>query len=123
MAGAEADAFIADYQAEFPEPKPRPVTRRETDPRVKVARPAEVILKPAQQPERNITAADSGEAEICGPGASSDAGPAVEAAREDEREALVNDPPEPETPDPTSSMIEEEETLPDPEEDWDGPEF
>jgi len=120
VAGVEADAFVADYQAEFPEPEPRPVTRPKSDPRVKVARLTEVILKPAQQPERNITAADSGEAEICGPGASSDAGPAVEAAREDEKEALVNDPPQLEAPDPASSPTVEEETLPDPEDDWDG---
>jgi len=123
VAGAEADAFIADYQGEFPVPKPRPVTQPKCDPRVKVKRPAEAALMPGQHPEKKMLAADHGEAEGCDPGASPDAGLAVEAAREDGKEALVKDPPEPETPDPTSSLIEEEETLPDSEENWDGPGF
>ncbi len=123
VAGAEAEAFIADYQAEFPEPKPRPVARRETDPRVKATRSVEATLMPGQHPEKKVLAAEHGEAKGCKPGASPDAGLVVEAAREDEKEELVKGPPEAEVPDPAASATEEEETLPDPEDDWDGPGF
>lgn len=122
-AGAEADAFIADCQAEFPEPKPRPLTRPNSDPQVKVARPTQAIPEPARHREKSVPEAHPGEAEGCNSGASPDAGSGVEAACDDEKEALVKGPPRLEAPDPASSPTEEEEPTPDPEDDWDGPGF